>query len=78
MEEREFIDSIRELGLMLVRCPDGEKAIGHPEFANPLLWFNDTETYRGSVTVKSINHSLYTDRQILYSIELVDNYLGGR
>jgi len=77
MTEQEFYEEITKLGLTIIIHGDGEKAIGHPVFANPLLWFNDEEEYRGSVTLKSINIPLYSAEQIKHASILVDTYLGG-
>lgn len=74
---REFRESIFELGLTTIDNEDGEKAVGHPICTNPLLLFNDEEEYRGSVTVKSINISLYSEKQIKEALLLVEDYLGG-
>ena len=43
MTEQEFYEEIFKVGLTIINHGDGEKAVGHPKFANPLLWFNDEE-----------------------------------
>lgn len=78
MTEQEFYEEIFKLGLTIINHGDGEKAVGHPKFANPLLWFNDEEEYQGSVTLKSINVPLYTAEQIKQATVLVDAYLRGK
>lgn len=67
-----------ELDLSLTYYGNGVYAVGSPEFANPLMHFNEGnkgDNYDGNVKVKSINVRLFTSKQIHESLKLVDDYL---
>lgn len=75
MTFKEFIIELKKENLMLLDRLDGTYSIGSPKFANPIIIFNPSEEYQGTVFVKSINSTLFTSLQISKALDLVDKFL---
>lgn len=75
MTYKDLIEELSEYGLSITNRLDGTYSIGSKMFANPLIIFNPTEQYQGSVIVKSINSTLFSRKQIATALHLIDEFL---
>lgn len=74
----EFTLNISKLEMSILHYPDGMWAIGSRDFANPILFFNPSESkesYKGHIYVKSANSRLYPANKIKHVLTLVDDLL---
>lgn len=72
---------LRDLELRIVYYGNEDYAVGSPNFANPMFFFNNDNkgaSYNGNVTFKSINMQLYNSNQIYKALKLVNEYLLGK
>ncbi len=79
MNKKELYDELEKLGLRIVWGMDLKRAsIGNPDFANPIIWFDaylEADKYMGTINIKAINATLFTERQIKESLRLVNEFL---
>ena len=74
----EFAINISKVGMRIIHHQAGLWSIGSKEFANPILFFNPSESkedYMGHVYVKSVNSRLYSAENIKYVLTQVDELL---